>query len=371
MKNLLTLFISVFLLMPIFVFADVSAVYLTVDVFECGDGLDNDGDSLTDYPDDPGCESALDDDETDPLAQCEDGVDNDSDGNIDYPADLGCDSADDDDETGPSSPSSGGGSSGGGGGGGGSSSSSGDASVILEGRAFPLSRITVLQDGEEVVDTITGPDAEFSIEVDDLRRGTYTFSVYGTDNLGYKSPTFSFPISLSKGTKSTVGGIFLAPTYSTSKTEVKRGDIITFFGSTAPNANVTMRIDADTEILLDDVSDGSGAYLINFNSGLLELGDHSTQSRSEIGGEFSSFGELIDFKVGTKNIERTSPDKPEYLRGDINLDGRVNLVDFSVAVFWYQRDLTEDVKSRENKVLNGDGIINLVDFSIMASEWTG
>jgi len=33
-------------------------------VTECNDGLDNDGDGLAD-PDDPGCDDALDDDETD------------------------------------------------------------------------------------------------------------------------------------------------------------------------------------------------------------------------------------------------------------------------------------------------------------------
>jgi len=35
---------------------------------QCSDGIDNDGDGLTDYPADPGCSSALDPDETDPPA---------------------------------------------------------------------------------------------------------------------------------------------------------------------------------------------------------------------------------------------------------------------------------------------------------------
>ena len=34
---------------------------------QCSDGLDNDGDGLTDFPDDPGCTDAQDDDETDPA----------------------------------------------------------------------------------------------------------------------------------------------------------------------------------------------------------------------------------------------------------------------------------------------------------------
>lgn len=66
----------------------------------CFDGLDNDGDGLFDFPNDPGCDSAADDDETNPsiLPVCSDRLDNDDDGYVDYPADPGCDSAADDDE---------------------------------------------------------------------------------------------------------------------------------------------------------------------------------------------------------------------------------------------------------------------------------
>lgn len=70
---------------------------------QCSDGIDNDSDTKTDYPADPGCSSATDDDETDPPPPpiCSDGTDNDSDGKIDYPADPGCTSATDNDETDP------------------------------------------------------------------------------------------------------------------------------------------------------------------------------------------------------------------------------------------------------------------------------
>ena len=36
-------------------------------VYACSDGLDNDGDGATDYPNDPGCDSTTDNDETDPA----------------------------------------------------------------------------------------------------------------------------------------------------------------------------------------------------------------------------------------------------------------------------------------------------------------
>ena len=62
---------------------------------QCLDGLDNNADGHTDFPDDPGCDSFSDDTETTvcpgpacPI--CSDGLDNDGDGAIDYPADPSC-----------------------------------------------------------------------------------------------------------------------------------------------------------------------------------------------------------------------------------------------------------------------------------------
>jgi murein DD-endopeptidase MepM/ murein hydrolase activator NlpD len=81
----------------------------------CSDGCDNDGDGLRDYPRDLECSSPSDSAETitaNPLptptvtptpapsiALCSDGIDNDSDGKTDYPNDPGCDSIGDTDET--------------------------------------------------------------------------------------------------------------------------------------------------------------------------------------------------------------------------------------------------------------------------------
>jgi hypothetical protein len=71
-----------------------------VETTDCSDGVDNDGDGGLDLAD-PGCASALDLSELDPLVACDDGADNDGDGRTDFdPAtyanpsagsgDLGC-----------------------------------------------------------------------------------------------------------------------------------------------------------------------------------------------------------------------------------------------------------------------------------------
>ncbi len=58
---------------------------------ECNDGIDNDGDGLIDYGQDPGCSSLGDNSELDPNIQCDNGIDDDGDGAIDS-ADTCCQS---------------------------------------------------------------------------------------------------------------------------------------------------------------------------------------------------------------------------------------------------------------------------------------
>ena len=69
--------------------------------FQCLDGIDNDNDGLTDYPNDPGCDDAKDliEQEAGSFSpQCFDGKDNDGDGKIDFGNDLGCDKPSSDSE---------------------------------------------------------------------------------------------------------------------------------------------------------------------------------------------------------------------------------------------------------------------------------
>jgi len=61
----------------------------------CSDGLDNDGDGLVDYPEEPGCTAPHDPNEVDPVSPpvCANGLDDDGDGDTDHPGDGECSSA--------------------------------------------------------------------------------------------------------------------------------------------------------------------------------------------------------------------------------------------------------------------------------------
>jgi len=61
-----------------------------LELTECQDGIDNDGDGLVDHPADPGCDGPDDPSEHAAALPCDDGLDDDGDGLADYPADPGC-----------------------------------------------------------------------------------------------------------------------------------------------------------------------------------------------------------------------------------------------------------------------------------------
>jgi len=254
--------------------------------------------------------------------------------------------------------------SGGGGGGGGGGSVAPVTSVVFSGRAYPKSAVTILKDAQISATTIAGSDANFQVSVSGISAGNYIFSIYSEDTKGIRSSLLTFPVSVTYGATTNISGIFIAPTIAVNKSEVKRGDNIAIFGQTASQADVVISVNSEEEFFAKTISDKDGIYLHNFDSTPLEIGQHFTKSKASIGNlDISNFSTVIGFKVGTKTVF-TEPVK--IIKGDLNKDNRVNLVDFSIMAYWYKRSSPPALVD-----LNIDGKIDLIDFSIMAYYWTG
>jgi hypothetical protein len=266
----------------------------------------------------------------------------------------------------PSLPSSPPPSGGGGGGGGGGGYIAPITSVVFSGRAYPKSIVTLLKDAQVSATTIAGPDANFQISISGLAGGNFIFSIYSEDNKGIRSSLLTFPISVTSGATTNVSGIFIAPTIAVDKSEVKKGDDIAIFGQSAPQADIVISVNSEEEFFGKITSDKDGIYLYNFDTSLIDYGTHNTKSKASIGNQLvSSWSYLVSFKVGAKNVAATLPTKV-LIKGDLNNDKRVNLVDFSIAAYWYKRP-----SSPASSDFNADGKVDLVDFSIMAYYWTG
>ncbi len=250
---------------------------------------------------------------------------------------------------------------GGGGGGGGGGGNNSATEVEFSGRAYPYSTVIVLKNGKQIVSTVAGGDAKFSISVGNLTTGSYTFSILAEDDNGIRSTLFTFPLYVSEGISTTISGIYIAPTISVDKSVVQKGDVISIFGQSSPNALITINVNSLVPHFVSTYSDSDGVYLSAFNTSVLEIGSHTTKSQSSLINEFSSYSNTVEFEVGLDTVLSGCA-----TTGDLTNDCRVNIVDFSVLAYWYGRTgfpLELD--------LSGDSRISLVDFSIMAYYWTG
>lgn len=256
--------------------------------------------------------------------------------------------------------------SGGGGGGGPTSPPDLTATVILSGRAYPGSTVTILKDSVLQSRVPVQESAFFTSTITNLQSGTYLFSVYAQDTNGNQSSTVTIPVTVVAGVTTSVNGIFLAPTIDVDKTQVKRGNPIRVFGQSSPESTITISVNSDTELFFQTPSDKYGVYSYSFLTSPLELGSHSTHSNASKSGEVSGASRSVAFKVGTQDVLKVKAESKCGPRGDLNCDGKVNLVDFSIEAFWYKKKGFPAAYD-----LNGDKAISLVDFSIMASNWTG
>jgi len=265
---------------------------------------------------------------------------------------------------------------GGGGGGGNNGQHKGNAKVTFAGLAYPYNKVYILKNGILVVQTIAGADAKFSVKLDDINDGDYTFSVWSEDSHKIKSLLHSFSVYITSGATTDISGILLPPTIEVDKIEVKQGDMVTIFGQTVPNAVVTITVNSRKEITDKVVADKTGLYRYLLASSLLEKGDHEVKTMVYVPGEelLSTYSNSLTFTVGEMNQTKPSPSFGSGncpTKGDINNDCRVNLVDFSILSYWWGRVASASQIATIEKNLYADGKIDLRDFSIMAYYWTG
>ena len=92
----------------------------------------------------------------------------------------------------------------------------------------------------------------------------------------------------------------------------------------------------------------------------LELSSNSSTEVSDI--IFSPFD-------SSEPLPTDQPGKVCPPKADLNNDCRVNLIDFSIAAFWWGKTPTPEFMKAEIQMLNGDGVVNIYDFSILAYYW--
>ena len=209
--------------------------------------------------------------------------------------------------------------------------------------------------------------AEFSAFIEELDQGVYTFGLWAEDKENRKTPTYSTTFWIDDGTQSTVSDIILPPTIEITDNEVDAGEIIEVFGYSIPGKTVeawlypVMSGDVPESLIVkqEAIALIDGKWTIFFNTTVMDNGQYKIKARVDmetIG--ISEFGQVWDVAIGGEVIEALCTG------ADLNQDGRVNITDFSILLYYWGSD-------NECADQNKDGTVDLIDFSIMMFYWTG
>lgn len=264
----------------------------------------------------------------------------------------------------PPPPSTGGG--GGGGSPGGPSTQTATNYVIFRGLAYPNATVTLLKNGVFTTEVTADPDGIFQISLASITAGTYNFSLRAKDIDGYSSALKNYTIQIASNITTLIEDITFPSTLDIDKSEIKRGELLTISGRTAPNAKIAMVINSVVELIKYAVADDRGIWSYKLDTSPLEYGSHQVKAHGTTDTELIPFSQALSFKVGDVSITKAPEKNNTCSRYDLNCDGKINIADFSIMAYWYNKPHPPNTVD-----LNHDGKVNLADFSILAYYWTG
>lgn len=235
--------------------------------------------------------------------------------------------------------------------------------VVFNGYAAPQATITIIRNGSTTVSTVSADSqAKFSITLTDQPTGSVVYDVQGIDANGQALSSITFALTLNLSTTTLINGVFLGPSITVDKTGVKIGTPVTVFGTTAPLSDVTLDVHSVQARSYSLTADDLGQWSKTLDTTTLGIGSHTAQAQSLLSGtDVSELSNLVTFAV---NPVGACDSKPS---ADLNCDGRVNITDFSVLLYFWRQ--THPVNARSD--INADGVVDLIDFSIMLYQWTG
>jgi cysteine-rich repeat protein len=261
--------------------------------------------------------------------------------------------------------SGGGGTSGGNsGGGGGSSRPIGDTVINITGRAYPSRTINFILDGDNVGSVQSNSSGAFEFSTKSSP-GTATLGIWANDSAGTRSVTFNNTFDVTQGAVTNLNDLILPPSLKVSRANFNPGETITVSGQAVPNATINLYIDRNTTSVVASGQAGSnGLWSIEYNTSRLSTAEHTLRARSVTGTPplttQSSFSSSVQLFAGVEG-RATTP-------SDLSRDGKVNLTDFSILIFWWN---TAGGDSDPPADINGNGRVSLEDFSILLFNWTG
>ena len=214
--------------------------------------------------------------------------------------------------------------------------------------------MTILRNGTTTATFSATNSGYFSKILTGISPGIYTFGIFAKDRAGRETLTLNFTLNLASGTITTVSGIFLPPTISRSPSKVGGGQAVNLAGEVFPNSQINLFI-SPGNITKKTTADSQGRWFYKLSTASLAIGQYSVKAKAlSPQGEQSQFSKTLYFTVQCNGA-------------DLNFDGKVNIFDLSILLYFWGQSNPWNICADINKDKN----VNVVDFSIMMYEWTG
>lgn len=233
--------------------------------------------------------------------------------------------------------------------------------IQFSGWAAPDAFVVIRRDTTVVGSVSAGTDGSFTVLLSNQPAGQQTYFISALDVDGHALAPVTFAINLLLGSTTLVTNVFLGPSIKIDNDNVKLGEFVTLSGTSAPSSIISLTLHSVQATNYTVTSDTKGRWSKVVNTQDIGVGTHTAQARANKSGSIiSEYSASIDFSVnplGQCDGKKTA---------DLNCDGKVNLTDFSILLFfWQQRN-----PSNPRSDINADSQVTIVDFSIMLFQWT-
>lgn len=241
-----------------------------------------------------------------------------------------------------------------------------DTIIQFSGWAYPNATVTLRQDGTILTSTTAGSSAAFSSS-NIVNPGTHTYTLVAVDGSGYSSSTASITVTLSEGATVGISNVFLSPSVVATASTIDADESALLQGTTRPSSAVAIYVTTTvlgggtTQRQFNVTSNAQGNWSRTFTGIELGVGSHSIRARATSGAQTSEYSPTV--AIAVNQVDPCSASTP----GDINCDGNVDLVDFSILLFYWQSINPANARAD----INADTVVNVTDFSILLYYWTG
>jgi len=230
------------------------------------------------------------------------------------------------------------------------------STVIFKGMAYPGAFITLLKNSKVTSTTTSNSNGDFILNLTGISPGTWNFSIFAEDTEKRKSVTLGFSVSIIEGTQTTISDIYISPTIALTGSLIKKGESLNIKGQAYPDSDLNIFISSPKTFVEKSKVPIDGKWGYSFDTNPLEIGSHSVKVKSITSfGNQSQFSEELAFSIFNS-----------CQGADLNFDGNINLVDFSILLYFWEQSEPANVCAD----INSDQNVNLTDFSIMMYWWS-